>query len=70
MKPRATTRLPDLIVKAVLILKKKKKRLEFDDIPAKMSVPESSSKLRSTNEAPIGDSTFIPVDPLCFERVL
>lgn len=44
--------------------------IEFDDILAKISVPESSSKLRSTNEAPEGDSTFIPVDPLCVERVL
>ncbi|PIK38300.1 putative receptor-type tyrosine-protein phosphatase alpha [Apostichopus japonicus] len=46
-----------------------KQRLGFEDSPAGPSAPKSSSKLRSTNETPEDDSTSIPVDPLCFERV-
>ncbi|PIK35642.1 hypothetical protein BSL78_27529 [Apostichopus japonicus] len=66
VKPRRTTLPPDLIAKAAEIFKQ---RLGFEDCPAGPSAPKSSSKLRSTNEAPEDDATSIPVDPHCFERV-
>ncbi|PIK47976.1 hypothetical protein BSL78_15184 [Apostichopus japonicus] len=63
--PRDTTLTPDLNAKAAEIFK----RLGLEDSSAGTSAPKSSYKLRSTNETPEDDSTFIHVDPLCFQRV-